>query len=114
MSMRPPKGKTCDAINGLIDEGKEIMSDFKNSPAHDAGLFPRRRRSSITRSLATARLIAWAQELGMNDAVALLEATLAEEKKTDKDLTVLAGSIQRTIWQNRRAKLHRNTSERFS
>src|SRR5689334_8399677 len=33
-----PKGKTCDAINRLVDEGKEIMSDFKNSPAHDAGL----------------------------------------------------------------------------
>ena len=33
-----PRGKTCDAINGLVDEGKEIMSDFKRSPAHDAGL----------------------------------------------------------------------------
>src|SRR5688572_28629202 len=33
-----PKGKTCDAINGLVDEGKEIMVDFKRSPAHDAGL----------------------------------------------------------------------------
>jgi ferritin-like metal-binding protein YciE len=87
------KGKTCEAINGLIDEGKEIMSDFKNSPAHDAGLLSAAQAVEHYEISRYGTLIEWAKKLGMRDAVALLDATLAEEKQTDKDLTKLATSI---------------------
>ena len=88
-----PKGKTCDAINGLLDEGKEIMSDFKNSPAHDAGLLAAAQAVEHYEISRYGTLSAWAKRLGMRDAVKLLDETLAEEKKTDKDLTALATSI---------------------
>ncbi len=52
---KPPRGKTCAAINGITEEGAEIMKDFKGMPALDAGLSPPPRRSSITRSRVTAR-----------------------------------------------------------
>jgi ferritin-like metal-binding protein YciE len=88
-----PKGKTCDAINGLIDEGKEIMSEFKNSPAHDAGLLSAAQAVEHYEISRYGTLIEWAKKLGMRDAAALLNETLAEEKKTDQDLTKLATSI---------------------
>lgn len=88
-----PKGKTCEAINGLIDEGKEIMSEFKNSPAHDAGLLSAAQAVEHYEISRYGTLRAWAEKLGMQDAIELIDATLAEEKKTDEDLTKLATSI---------------------
>jgi ferritin-like metal-binding protein YciE len=85
-----PKGKTCEAINGLVDEGKEIMSDFKNSPAHDAGLLAAAQAVEHYEISRYGTLRTWAQKLGLNDAVALLEETLEEEKQTDEALTELA------------------------
>ena len=85
-----PKGKTCEAINGLVDEGKEIMSDFKNSPAHDAGLLAAAQAVEHYEISRYGTLRAWAQKLGLQDAVRLLDETLAEEKKTDEALTKLA------------------------
>ena len=93
MCAETPKGKTCDAVNGLIDEGKEVMSDFKNSPAHDAGLLASAQAVEHYEISRYGTLIEWAKKLGMNDASALLEETLSEEKQTDKDLTKLATSI---------------------
>ena len=88
-----PKGKTCDAINGLVDEGKEIMSDFKRSPAHDAGLLAAAQAVEHYEISRYGTLRTWAIKLGMRDAAKLLDETLAEEKKTDEALTKLAVSI---------------------
>jgi len=85
-----PKGKKCEAINGLVDEGKEIMSDFKNSPAHDAGLLAAAQAVEHYEISRYGTLRAWAKKLGLNDAARLLEQTLTEEKKTDEALTRLA------------------------
>ena len=85
-----PRGKTCEAINGLLDEGKEIMSDFKNSPAHDAGLLSVAQAVEHYEISRYGTLRAWAEKLGLADAASLLDETLAEEKKTDEDLTQLA------------------------
>ncbi len=93
MCDEPPRGKTCDAINGLLDEGKEVMSDFKNSPALDAGLLAAAQAVEHYEISRYGTLSAWAKKLGMREAVTLLEETLAEEKKTDQDLTKLATSI---------------------
>jgi ferritin-like metal-binding protein YciE len=87
-----PHGKTCDAIMGIIEEGQEIMKEFKGAPALDAGLLAAAQAVEHYEIARYGTLKTWAAELGLNQAVNLLEATLAEEKKTDETLTQLAES----------------------
>jgi ferritin-like metal-binding protein YciE len=84
------KGKRCAAIEGIIEEGKEVMTEFKNSPAHDSGLLAGAQAVEHYEISRYGTLIAWANELGMRDAAKLLGETLSEEKNTDKALTALA------------------------
>jgi ferritin-like metal-binding protein YciE len=84
------KGKKCAAIEGIIEEGKEVMTEFKGSPAHDAGVLAGAQAVEHYEISRYGTLIAWANELGMRDAAKLLEQTLTEEKNTDKALTALA------------------------
>jgi ferritin-like metal-binding protein YciE len=85
-----PKGKTCDAIMGILDEGKEIMDEYKGMPALDAGLLAAAQAVEHYEISRYGTLKCWASELGYKDAVKLLDATLNEEKKTDAALTQLA------------------------
>jgi ferritin-like metal-binding protein YciE len=87
------KGKTCDAINGILDEGKEIMQEFKGSPALDAGLLAAAQAVEHYEIARYGTLKTWADELGLGQAVKLLDQTLQEEKKTDETLTKLAESV---------------------
>ena len=87
-----PRGKTCDAIMGIIEEGQEIMKEFKGAPALDAGLLAAAQAVEHYEIARYGTLKTWATELGLNQAVKLLEKTLAEEKKTDEALTQLAES----------------------
>ena len=87
-----PRGKTCDAIMGILDEGKEIMDDYKDMPALDAGLLAAAQAVEHYEMSRYGTLKCWASELGYADAVKLLDATLNEEKKTDAALTKLAES----------------------
>jgi ferritin-like metal-binding protein YciE len=87
---RPARGKTCDAILGIVDEGKEVMEEFGDSSALDAGLLAGAQAVEHYEISRYGTLRAWAAELGLNDAVRLLDQTLAEEKKTDELLTKLA------------------------
>ena len=87
------QAKTCDAILGIVDEGAEIMEEYKGSPALDAGLLAAAQAVEHYEMSRYGTLRAWAGELGMPDAVALLEATLKEEKATDAALTSLAKSV---------------------
>jgi ferritin-like metal-binding protein YciE len=87
---KPARGKTCDAIIGLIDEGKEVMEDFGNSEALDAGLLASAQAVEHYEISRYGTLKAWAKKLGMSDAVKLLDETLKEEKATDELLTRLA------------------------
>jgi ferritin-like metal-binding protein YciE len=89
-----PKGKTCDAIMGLIEEGQEIMKEYKGMPALDAGLLAAAQAVEHYEISRYGTLKTWAQELGLNRAVKLLEETLLEEKETDLALTEIAeGSV---------------------
>jgi ferritin-like metal-binding protein YciE len=88
-----PQGKTCDAIMGIIDEGKEIMSEYKGTPALDAGLLAAAQAVEHYEISRYGTLITWADELGLANASKLLKATLAEEKKTDETLTKLAKTV---------------------
>ena len=74
----PAKGKTCDAINGIIDESQEVMKEFRGSTALDAGL------------LASAQTVEHYEISRYGTLKAFLDETLEEEKKTDEALTELA------------------------
>jgi ferritin-like metal-binding protein YciE len=85
-----PQGKTCPAIVGIIEEGQEIMKEYKGSPALDAGLLSAAQAVEHYEISRYGTLKTWAQELGLDEAVSLLEETLEEEKATDEALTELA------------------------
>ena len=87
---KPPRGKTCAAINGITEEGSEIMKDFKGMPALDAGLLAAAQAVEHYEMSRYGTLRTWAEELGLPDAARLLQATLDEEKATDSALTKLA------------------------
>lgn len=84
------RGKTCDAIEGIVSEGEDIMEEFKDSPALDAGLISAAQAVEHYEMTRYGTLKRWATELGMKDAAKLLDETLQEETKTDGDLTKLA------------------------
>jgi ferritin-like metal-binding protein YciE len=87
---KPARGKTCDAILGILDEGKEIMSEYKGTEALDAGLLAAAQAVEHYEISRYGTLKAWATKLGMKEAAQLLDETLQEEHKTDEDLTALA------------------------
>jgi ferritin-like metal-binding protein YciE len=88
-----PRAKTCDAIMGIIDEGKEMMDEYKGTRALDAGLLAVAQAVEHYEISRYGTLKTWAEELGFSDAVQLLDATLTEEKNTDKSLTQLAKAV---------------------
>ncbi|MBB3562007.1 ferritin-like domain-containing protein [Sinorhizobium sp. B11] len=86
------QGKTCEAIQGIIAEGEEIMEEFKGTAAVDAGLISAAQAVEHYEIARYGTLKTWAQTLGFKDAVTLLDQTLQEEGKTDQILTKLATS----------------------
>lgn len=87
-----PRGKKCAAILGIIEEGQEIMKEYKGNPALDAGLLAAAQAVEHYEISRYGTLKTWAAELGLRNAVKLLDATLKEEKSTDVSLTQLAES----------------------
>lgn len=87
---KPARGKTCDAIEGIVAEGEEIMDEFKDTAALNAGLISAAQAVEHYEITRYGTLRRWAKELGLTDAASLLDATLAEEAQTDTDLTKLA------------------------
>ena len=87
---KTPRGKTCDAINGILAEGDEIAEEYKDNPALDAGLLAAAQAVEHYEITRYGTLKRWAQVLGLDEAVKLLDETLQEESQTDEDLTKLA------------------------
>jgi ferritin-like metal-binding protein YciE len=87
---KPARGKKCDAIEGILDEGKEIMDEYADTSALDAGLLAAAQAVEHYEISRYGTLKAWAAKLNMAQAVKLLDATLAEEKKTDDTLSKIA------------------------
>ena len=81
-----------DAVK-LLDEGQEIMKEYKGTVALDAGLLAAAQAVEHYEISRYGTLKAWAEELELTQAVKLLDATLAEEKKTDAALSQLAESV---------------------
>ena len=87
---KPARGKTCDAIQGILDEGKEIMDEYKGTEALDAGMVAAAQAVEHYEIARYGTLKQWALQLSIKDAVRLLDETLQEERKTDEALTSLA------------------------
>jgi len=93
---KPARGKTCDAILGILEEGKSIMDEYKGTVALDAGLVSSAQAVEHYEIARYGTLKTWAQQLGMKEAVSLLDATLKEEEATDKKLSQVAvGDVNR-------------------
>ncbi len=85
-----PRGKHCPAIVGILEEGQEILDEYAGSPALDAGIIASAQAVEHYEIVRYGTLATWADLLGLADASKLLAATLAEEEKTDADLSKLA------------------------
>ncbi|WP_459673599.1 YciE/YciF ferroxidase family protein [Acidisoma sp. 7E03] len=87
------QGVTCEAINGLIEEGEELLEAAKEpSPVRDAGLIACAQAIEHYEMARYGSLLAWAKLAGQSDVAQLIEETLAEEKKADSLLNQLANS----------------------
>lgn len=86
------RGKTCAAIDGILEEGEEIMKEAENDTVRDAGMLAAAQAVEHYEITRYGTLKSWAGKLGMTEAVKLLDATLKEEKATDLKLTDLAKS----------------------
>lgn len=84
------RGKHCDGIAGIIEEGKAIMAEEFDEATMDACLVAAGQRAEHYEMAAYGTLIAWANALGLAEASALLEETLNEEKAADQSLSALA------------------------
>lgn len=89
---KKPQGKTCAAIVGITEEGAEIMEEYKDAPALDAGLLAVAQAVEHYEISRYGTMKTWASELGLEEAASLLDQTLGEEKDTDAALTKLAES----------------------
>jgi len=88
-----PQGKKCDAIEGILDEGQQIMKEYKGSPALDAGLLSAAQAVEHYEISRYGTLRTWAEEIGLDRAAELLQQTLDEEEATDRALTALAETV---------------------
>ena len=90
MHGEPAKAVTCPAIDGIIDEANEIMSDASDPEVLDAAALASAQAVEHYEITRYGTLIAWARQLGRNDCASVLQQTLEEEKETDLKLTEIA------------------------
>ncbi len=90
------RGKHCDGIAGIIEEGKSIMDEHFDETTMDACLIAAAQRAEHYEMAAYGTLVAWARAMGHTEAADLLQRTLDQEKAADEKLTALAqGGINR-------------------
>ena len=85
-----PRGKHCDGIAGIIEEGGKVIDEDFDEGTMDACLIASGQRAEHYEMAAYGSLIAWAQAMGHTDVISLLQQTLDEEKAADRKLTDLA------------------------
>ena len=95
------KGKHCEGIAGIIEEGKSIMEEDFDETTMDACLIAAGQRAEHYEMAAYGTLVAWARAMGHTEAADLLQETLDEEKATDEKLTTIAeGGINQEAAEN--------------
>lgn len=87
------RGKTCHGMQGVLEEGSEVIEETDKSVVRDAALISAAQRVEHYEMAAYGAVCEYARILGQNDIVSLLEANLAEEKAADKKLTGIAKSV---------------------
>jgi ferritin-like metal-binding protein YciE len=87
------RGKKCAGMEGLVEEGKELIEKEEAGAALDAALICAAQKVEHYEIAAYGSLVTYAKLLGSKDAVKLLEATLAEEKEADEKLTAIASEL---------------------
>lgn len=88
----PVESKECKAMKGLLEEGKDLMEEMKGSSALDAALIAAAQKVEHYEIASYGTLCAWAEKMGYDEVVELLDATLDEEKSADEMLTAIAES----------------------
>lgn len=91
-----PKSKTCQAMKGLIEEGSELLQELEGKSSIDAGIIAAAQKVEHYEIASYGTLRAWAEEMGHDEAVTLLEETLNEEKATNDKLTNIAEAVAHT------------------
>ena len=86
---KPARGEKCEAIVGIIAEGEDVIKKGE-AEVVDAGLIAAAQAVEHYEIARYGTLIAWAEQLGLRNSVALLKKTLEEEKAADKKLTQIA------------------------
>jgi ferritin-like metal-binding protein YciE len=87
---KPAKGKKCDAILGIVAEGKEVIDEVDDKKTLDAGLIASGQAAEHYEIARYGTLCAWAKQIGKPQIANLLHETLEEEKKADALLTRIA------------------------
>ena len=87
---KPAQGIECKAIQGIIAEGEEVISEFSGGEALDAGLIAAAQAVEHYEITRYGTLLAWAKQLELSEAEGLLKETLIEEENTDELLSELA------------------------
>ena len=91
-----PTGKTCKAMEGLVEEGSEMIHEKAEPSVKDAGLIAAAQRVEHYEMAGYGTVRTWAQQLGKDDAARLLQETLDEEKQADEKLNTIAeGMVNR-------------------
>ena len=91
-----PRGVTCEAINGIISEGEEIMKECEDPDARDAGMIAAAQAVEHYEINRYGTMIAWCETLGLPQVAKLLRANLSQEYAADKKLSKIAeGSLNR-------------------
>jgi ferritin-like metal-binding protein YciE len=85
-----PAGVECKAIQGIIEEGQEIVQEFSGGEALDAGLIAAAQAVEHYEITRYGTLLAWAKQLGLTEAEGFIQETLIEEENTDQILSELA------------------------
>jgi ferritin-like metal-binding protein YciE len=88
-----PRGKKCPGMTGIIEEGKELIKEEEPGSPLDAALICAAQKVEHYEIASYGSLVAYAKLLGMEEAVELLQETLAEEKETDEKLTAIAEEL---------------------
>jgi len=87
---KPAQQKTCNAILGIIEEGKEVMEEFKGTDALDPALLAGAQAVEHYEISRYGTMVTWAKTLGQDDVAELLAMTLDEEEETDELLSEIA------------------------
>lgn len=84
------RGQTCEAVNGLIEEGEEIIEEYEQGPVRDAGIVACAQAVEHYEMARYGTMVAWAKAVGAEDVAQLMHETLEEEKQADATLNQLA------------------------